>query len=110
MATKVARTGKGPAGTQRWHAVSVKPGSGACPAAASGRDQRWLAREAPLLPLPGCTKPDSCRCTYQHHEDRRAGGRRAEETDSFHPRPQVQVTTERRDRKDRRAQPDDLEE
>jgi hypothetical protein len=105
MATKVAGTGKAPAGTQRWHAVSVKPGSGACPAAASGRDRRWLAREAPLLPLPGCTKPDSCRCTYQHHEDRRAGGRRAEETGAF--RVPTQPTSERRSHGDRRAQDDD---
>jgi len=108
MATKARGTGKPPAGTQRWHAVSVRPGSGACPAAASGKDRRWLSREAPLLPLPGCTKPDACRCTYHHHDDRRAGGRRAGEVDAF--RPPAQPTTERRNRKDRRARDDDIEE
>ena len=105
MATKTGGTVKQPAGTQRWHAVSVKPGSGACPAAASGRDRRWLSREAPLLPLPGCTRPDSCRCTYQHHEDRRAGGRRAEETDAF--RMPCHPTTERRSQRDRRQSSDE---
>lgn len=107
MATKTGETGKFPAANKRWHAISVKPGTGACPAATSGKQQRWLSREAPQLPLPGCTKPDACRCTYQHHEDRRAGGRRADETDSFRPRPPVRATTERRSRKDRREEPED---
>ncbi len=87
---------------QRWHAVSVKPGAGACDAAIAGKSNRWLSREAPLMPLPGCTRPDTCRCTYQHHEDRRAGdGRRAEETDAFsRPTP---VSNERRSRGSRRV-------
>ena len=96
----------GKRGTQtqdrRWHAVSVKPGPGACSVADTGRDRRWLSREAPMLPLPGCSKPESCRCTYQHHEDRRTGeGRRAEEKDAF-ARP-VKVAHERRQRSTRRA-------
>lgn len=105
MATKSSAKGGPPGGSKRWHAVSVKPCSGACSAAASGRDQRWLSREAPQLPLPGCTRPDTCRCTYQHHEDRRAGSRRAEDTDAF--RILAQPKNERRSRKDRRKQPDD---
>ena len=40
----------------RWHAVSVKPGANACNAAVSGKNRRWLSREAPLLPLPGCMR------------------------------------------------------
>ena len=78
--------------------------SNACEAAKSGKDRRWLSREAPQLPLPGCNWPSQCRCTYQHHEDRRTGGRRAEDLDAF-ARP-VGVTTERRKRRDRR-QPKD---
>jgi hypothetical protein len=58
-----------------------------------------------MLPLPGCVRPDTCRCTYHHHDDRRAGGRRAAEVDAF--RPQVRVTEERRTRKDRRAPSDE---
>ena len=87
----------------RWHAVSVKPTTGACPAAISGKNRRWLSREAPMLPLPGCTRPDTCRCTYQHHDDRRAGGRRAQDVDAFARPPQV--TNERRKLKNRRSSP-----
>ncbi len=90
---------------RRWHAVSVKPGPHACPAAVSGRNRRWLSRQAPLLPLPGCTQPDACRCTYQHHDDRRSGSRRVEELDPF--RRPVAVSAERRQRKDRRAATED---
>lgn len=105
MATKSGQTGKFPTANKRWHAVSVKPCTGACPAAATGRDQRWLSREAPQLPLPGCTRPDTCRCTYQHHEDRRGEGRRAEDTDAF--RRPTHPTTERRSHRDRRKDPDE---
>jgi len=105
MATKSSAKGKPPAGSKRWHAVSVKPCPGSCPTATSGRDQRWLSREAPQLPLPGCTRPDTCRCTYQHHEDRRAGGRRAEDTDAF--RRPSHTLVERRGHHDRRKQSDE---
>lgn len=90
---------------RRWHAVSVKPGKPACMAATSGQDRRWLSREAPMLPLPGCTQPDTCRCTYAHHDDRRGGGRRAEEIDAFTQRPPVK--NERRKRGSRRAEPEE---
>ena len=86
---------------RRWHAVSVKPGEGACSAAVSGKNRRWLSREAPLLPLPGCTRPDTCKCTYNHHDDRRAGSRRAEGLDAFTQPPRV--VNERRNRRSRRA-------
>lgn len=90
-----------PVAGRRWHAVSVKPGSKACPAAVSGRNERWLSRQAPLLPLPGCTQPDTCHCTYQHHDDRRVAGRRADELDAF--RAPTRVNVERRKHGDRRA-------
>ncbi|MGB5132449.1 MAG: hypothetical protein WBO00_07535 [Steroidobacteraceae bacterium] len=105
MATKAGGVSQSPAASKRWHAVSVKPCPGACVAAASNRQRRWLSREAPQLPLPGCTRPDTCRCTYQHHDDRRAGGRRAEETDVF--RAQTRPVVERRSRRDRRSEPDE---
>jgi hypothetical protein len=94
-----------PKADRRWHAVSVKPAPGACGAAVSGKQRRWLSREAPMLPLPGCTKPDTCHCTYQHHDDRRGGGRRAEELDAFIQRPPV--VNERRERKSRRSPKED---
>ena len=37
--------------------------------------QRFLASEAPLLPLDGCTV-ESCRCRYVHYDDRRERDRR----------------------------------
>lgn len=90
---------------RRWHAVSVRPGQSACEAALSGKDKRWLSREAPTLPLPGCTRPDRCQCKYQHHEDRRGGGRRADDMDAF-ARP-VKIAQDRRKLRDRRNPQDD---
>lgn len=101
MATKDPGKPGTPTSDRRWHAVSVKPGPGACNIADNGRDRRWLSREAPMLPLPGCTNPDRCGCTYKHHDDRRSMDRRAEDTDAF-ARP-TRVADERRSRKTRRA-------
>ncbi len=47
-----------------------------CAAAAMCRNTRYLAREAPRLPLPACPHPELCECTYKHFEDRRTGVRR----------------------------------
>jgi hypothetical protein len=105
MGTKSGEVSKPIPAKKRWHAVSVKPGMGACPVATSATQQRWLSREAPQLPLPGCTRPDTCCCTYQHHEDRRAGGRRIEDTDAF--RRPVHTVTERRSHQERRKKSDE---
>lgn len=58
------------------HAVEVVPGQHACPEARALRGRRFLSREAPVLPLAGCGS-EQCTCRYEHHEDRRKGGRRA---------------------------------
>lgn len=106
MAGKDPGKGGSKATDRRWHAVSVKPGPTACNVAAEGRDRRWLSREAPTLPLAGCTRSDRCRCTYQHHEDRRTSeGRRAEEIDAF--TRSAAIANDRRKRRSRRATPDD---
>jgi hypothetical protein len=105
MAPNDKGTDKPKAADRRWHAVSVKPMPGACDAATAGKTSRWLSREAPMLPLPGCTRPDRCRCTYQHHDDRRIGGRRAEDIDAFVRPPKV--SHERRKRRDRRSRPNE---
>jgi hypothetical protein len=55
-----------------FHAVSVKPGSYACSAVTEIANKRFLAGEAPELPLPGCTAA-RCECHFVHHRDRRAG-------------------------------------
>jgi hypothetical protein len=61
----------------RYHCVSVNSGGGGCPAAEALRGVRLLSAEAPRLPLPECTQPERCRCTYKHFDDRRVGPRRA---------------------------------
>ena len=63
----------------RYHAVSVVSGPKACAAAKQLRNVRVLSTEAPRLPLAGCDCPATCTCTYRHHDDRRAGPRRAKE-------------------------------
>jgi hypothetical protein len=59
-----------------YHAVEVVPGRHACAAALALRDRRFLSREAPTLPLTGCSVGE-CTCRYQHHDDRRFRVRRA---------------------------------
>jgi hypothetical protein len=63
----------------RFHAVSVVCGQNACATAKQLRNIRVLSVDAPRLPLATCDSPDTCRCTYRHHDDRRAGPRRAKE-------------------------------
>jgi hypothetical protein len=69
-----------PAKTSRFHSVSIVLRTTSCEAAQRCRDIRYLSREAPILPLPNCSKPESCHCTYRHYVDRRAGPRRAGES------------------------------
>jgi hypothetical protein len=63
----------------RYHAVSVVCSSKGCAAARQLKDVRILSLEAPRLPLASCDSPGTCSCTYRHHDDRRAGPRRARE-------------------------------
>jgi hypothetical protein len=58
-----------------YHAVSILPGKGACPAAFRLSRIRFLSSHAPRLPLPSCDS-DHCACRFKHHNDRRAGPRR----------------------------------
>ena len=62
-----------------WHAVSVVPGRYGCDAARAQLGRRYLAVEAPRLPLKGCSGQDECSCTYRHHQDRRGPLRRKED-------------------------------
>jgi hypothetical protein len=61
---------------QRYHAVTIVAGPRACDAARRLQDQRFLSRDAPPLPLKGCSCA-KCECRYEHHDDRRKTGRRA---------------------------------
>ena len=58
-----------PVGNSQFRAVSC---NGACSAIRSLEGKRFLEREAPTFPLPGCTAA-RCDCVYVHHEDRRTG-------------------------------------
>jgi len=62
--------------TNPYHAVAIVPGASCCSAARDLRTQRFLSREAPPLPLAGCTV-SPCRCSYKHFDDRRMKSRRA---------------------------------
>jgi len=61
----------------RFHAVSIVPGAKACAQVKALTNVRLLSLEAPRLPIVGCANPDSCRCRFEHHDDRRAGPRRS---------------------------------
>ena len=58
-----------------YHAVSIRPAPQCCAAAKQLGKLRFLARKAPLLPLPECTS-STCDCTYVHYADRRTGSDR----------------------------------
>jgi len=62
-----------------WQAVSIVPGAGACAAVQELRQQRFLTRAAPRLPLAECNNQDQCQCKYKRYTDRRASPRRAED-------------------------------
>jgi hypothetical protein len=59
-----------------WHAVSIVSSAACCPAARGLLGSRFLSKEAPRLPLRHCSMSAECRCSYQHHDDRRALSRR----------------------------------
>jgi len=83
----------------RYHCVSIVGGANACAAAKALAKQRLLSADAPRLPIATCDKPDACACKYRHHDDRRAGPRRASE-DGSPARPWEE--SERRNRRGRR--------
>lgn len=60
----------------RFQAIAIFRGARACHMARKFSDHRFLAREAPALPLPTCTMPESCECKYLKFNDRRAEPRR----------------------------------
>jgi len=59
-----------------FYAVSVVAEEHACAAALAASDQRFLARDAPRIPLPECTRPLECKCRLARFNDRRKTDRR----------------------------------
>ena len=74
-----ASRGKTPIRTAQkiFHGVSIHPDElSACDAAQALKGVRFLADDAPMLPLSDCSNPAGCRCKYQHYDDRRTEPRR----------------------------------
>ncbi len=57
---------------RKYAAVSIQSFGRGCAAATALRGKRFLAEEAPPLPLPDCGS-ERCGCRYFHHVDRRTG-------------------------------------
>ena len=60
-----------------FHGIAIKPADDCkCSAVSAYEGKRLLSDEAPSLPLAGCDTPHSCKCVYQHFDDRRTAMRR----------------------------------
>ena len=60
----------------RYQSVSIACAGRCCAAVKALAGQRFLASNAPSLPLPSCTLGDQCKCKFQKHDDRRDDERR----------------------------------
>lgn len=58
--------------TNPYQAVAIIACSRACAAVAAVHGVRFLARQAPRLPLADCDRPGNCACRFEKHADRRA--------------------------------------
>ena len=94
-------------GKSKFHAVSVKTGAYPCAAVNRISGQRFLASEAPELPLPDCDA-EACDCHFVHHNDRRTGkDRRSPFTSGGMAAATGTYSGERRQGEDRRDDTDD---
>lgn len=59
-----------------FRAVKIAPSSTCCAAATQIRGKSYLLRDAPRLPLLGCTMPLYCSCKFRKNADRRDSDRR----------------------------------
>jgi hypothetical protein len=66
------------------------------------RNQRFLSKDAPHLPLPDCPNAGKCLCHYRHYEDRRTNPRRS--ADMGGGLPSESPKTNRRQTRGRRAE------
>lgn len=107
-ARETRRISGGSRGGASFHSVSIKPGAYACSAANEMAGERFLATEAPEIPLPGC-QSSNCECHFVHHTDRRAGkDRRSPFTSGGLAAATGTYAQERRTGKERRDDTDDL--
>jgi hypothetical protein len=105
-AARIRRQRQASAGKDRdvlaYHCVSVLCDDGACDAARKLGQRRFLANEAPLLPLRPCTA-DACRCRYAHYPDRRDDNLRRNPYGARKSVPPASIAFDRRFLSDRRA-------
>ena len=59
-----------------FQSVSIYRGLECCQMARKFSEHRFLVRDAPALPLSGCTMRATCQCRYLKHKDRRSEPRR----------------------------------
>jgi len=59
-----------------YRAVSIVPHASSCSEARRLRPVRYLLNEVPRLPLPQCSQPLACTCSYRKYPDRRLAERR----------------------------------
>lgn len=69
-----------PPPSNRFHAVAIHAPVSACPEVRMLTSKKYLAKEAPRLPLDNCTAP-YCQCRYDHYDDRRDEENRREVID-----------------------------
>jgi hypothetical protein len=67
---------KRPYSSEDFRAVKIAPSILCCAAAMQVSGSSYLQREAPRLPLYGCTMPTNCLCKFRKSNDRRDGDRR----------------------------------
>jgi hypothetical protein len=57
---------------EQYQALAVSFGHDACDAVRELRDKRFLWKETPRLPVPGCDRT-ICKCRFEVYSDRRSG-------------------------------------
>jgi hypothetical protein len=83
-----------------FQAISIYCGLVCCAMARKFSEHRFLVRDAPPLPLSGCTMRAKCQCKYIKHRDRRSEPRRLID---FGMTPHIFDGRERRSRGGRRS-------
>lgn len=82
-------------------AIQVPANAHACWAVARIGNRRFLARQAPKLPLPGCDCTQ-CHCYYENFDDRRQYQRRSSSASAVLP---SHISNDRRSHTERRVNP-----
>jgi len=99
---KMAAPAEAPSPSNRFHAVTIRSRTDACPEVRALASTRFIAKEAPRLPLDNCSAPN-CLCKYEHYDDRRGSENRREAPETTR-----HEASQRRSRKDRRKSQSEL--